>query len=131
MLPRKNRLTGNRDFKRVFANGKTVVNKLLVLKVLQKSGELASRFAFSASAKFRKSVNRNRAKRLLRETVRLAMSRIQPFGFDAVMIARPLLRETHFDEVSANVEDALRKAGLLIEPAKIEDSGDSTTKNRE
>ncbi|MFA6666420.1 MAG: ribonuclease P protein component [Armatimonadota bacterium] len=113
MLPKKNRLSSKEDFRRVFVGGKTYSHRLLILKVLMKGGESDARFAFSASSKLRKSVIRNRSKRLLREAVRLLGNRLRMSGYDAVLIARPPIRESNFSEVSLAVCEVFQKAGLL------------------
>lgn len=113
MLPKQHRLTRSRDFKVVFAGGRTYVHRLLVLRVLRTAAESPSRFAFSASAKLRKAVPRNRAKRLLREAVRLLGERVAQSGYDAVLVARPPIMEAEFAEVSSAVEELFSKAGLL------------------
>lgn len=113
MLPKKNRLTSKEDFRRVFVGGKSYAHRLLILKVFMKEGEPESRFAFSASSKLRKSVIRNRSKRLLREAVRLLGDRLRMSGYDAVLIARPPIRESNFSEVSLAVCEVFQRAGLL------------------
>ena len=115
MLQREHRLTSNRDFKVVFSGGKTCVNRLIVLKVLPKSKERPSRFGFSTSSKLGNAIVRNRAKRLLREAVRLLGDRVKLQGRDVVLIARPPIREAHMCEVQRAVEELFRKAGLLVE----------------
>lgn len=113
MLQKQHRLTRTRDFKATFAGGRTSVHRLLVLKVLDREDERPSRFGFVVSANLGKAVSRNRARRLLREAVRLLGDRVQPSGWDAVLIARRPAREADFAEVSQAVELLLRKAGLL------------------
>lgn len=112
-MPKEHRLTSRRDFKAVFDRGGTYVQRLLVLKVLQKRKEEPARFAFSASSKAGKAVQRNRAKRLIREAVRLLDGQIRQTGYDAVLIARPPVVNLGLAEVSRVVEELFRKAGLL------------------
>ena len=113
MLKRERRLTSGRDFKAIFAGGKSYTNRLVVLRVMPKRGDQPSRFGFLTSSKLGKSVMRNRAKRLLREAVRLLQEKLNQTGYDAVLIARPGIRETGMAEVSPAVEELFRKAGLL------------------
>ena len=60
------------------------------------------------------AVDRNRAKRLLRDGVRAAESSIVG-GFDVILIARPSIVDFKAYEVSAAVEELLSRADLLCE----------------
>ncbi len=113
MLPREQRLTARRDFKRVYAGGKSIVNRLLVLRVLRKEERQVARFGFSSSSKLGNAVLRNRMRRLLRESVRSLAGNIRETGYDAVMIARPAARAATFVQIREAVEDLLRKANVL------------------
>lgn len=113
VLPKQSRLTEKRDFKSVFASGRTYVHRLLILKVRPKPGEQPGRWGFSTSSKLGKAVIRNRAKRLVRESVRLLGNRVGQTGYDAVLVARPPIREADFHAVSEAVAELLQKAGLL------------------
>ena len=112
VLKRERRLTSGRDFKAIFAGGKSCTNRLVVLKVLAKRGDQPSRFGFLTSSKLGKSVVRNRAKRLLREAVRLLEGDLQRTGYDAVLIARPGVPDASFAEVYEAVEELLRVGRL-------------------
>lgn len=113
MLKRERRLTSGRDFKAIFAGGKSYTNKLIVLRVMPKRGDQPSRFGFLTSSKLGKSVVRNRAKRLMREAVRLLQDDLQRSGYDAALIARPGVPDASFAEVRKAVEELLGKSGLL------------------
>lgn len=113
MLPRQHRLASSRDFRRVFADGRTYVHRLFILKVLPTAEEQPSRFAFSTSAKLGKAVVRNRAKRLLGEAVRLLGGQVKQRGRDVVLVARPPIWDARLDEILRAVEELFRKAGLL------------------
>lgn len=113
MLTRQHRLGSSREFKAVFSGGKTYAHRLLILKVLPTASDKPSRFAFSSSAKLGNSVARNRAKRLLRESLRLMKGRVKLYGYDAILIARPSSRDAHITEVRRAVESLLREAGML------------------
>ena len=112
MLAKQHRLASGRDFRAVFTGGTTYTHRLLVLKVLPRRDDRPSRFGFSASAKLG-AVAKNRAKRVLREAVRLLCGRLQQSGYDAVLIARPPMVKTGLAEVMRVVEGLFRKAGRL------------------
>jgi len=116
MLPREQRLTARRDFKRVYSGGRAFVNRLLVLRVLGKNGGQAARFGFSTSSKLGNAVLRNRMVRLLRESIRSLAGKIRETGFDAVVIVRPAARSATLTQIIEAAEDLLRKAKLLEAP---------------
>lgn len=71
-----------------------------------------SRFGFSASRKVGGAVQRNRARRLLREAVRLQVDVIRS-GWDLVFVARPAMATARFSEVAEACTRLLRRARLL------------------
>ena len=94
--------------------GRSWAHPLLVLCALPNDLE-HSRFGFSASHWVGKAVVRNRAKRLMREAMRLRQGDIKE-GWDLVLIARNPIREADFKQVNQAVEQLLRRAGLLKAP---------------
>ena len=59
----------------------------------------------------RGAVARNRAKRLLREALRLE-SRELPEGLDLVVVARPSVAAASYREIAGDIRDVLNAAGL-------------------
>jgi ribonuclease P protein component len=70
-----------------------------------------SRFGFTASRRVGNAVQRNRARRLLRESVRLQLETIEP-GWDLVFIARPAIVNKSFRQVDEACKRLLKKARL-------------------
>lgn len=111
MLQPDNRLRRSTDLERVRRQGHSWHHPLAILLV-QKNTCNVSRFAFIASRRVGKAVHRNRAKRLMREAVRLYLGRIKP-GWDCVIIARATATDVTFLQMETAVSQLLRRAHLL------------------
>lgn len=113
MLKKELRIRKQKDFDKIFSEGAYFSEKFLLLKIVE-NGLETSRFGFIVSNKVsKKAVERNRIKRLLRETVRLKWDKIKP-GFDAIFIFRDRATDKSFNEVDEVVERLLKRSGLLI-----------------
>ena len=112
LLP-ANRLTRARDFARVRGEGVAYRGRSCLLLVLPAAGEV-SRVGFIASKHgVGGAVQRNRARRRLREIVRRRWVRIPQHGYLLVFIAsRRTLDATH-QELASDVETLLAHAGAL------------------
>jgi len=107
------RLTSSTDFKRVRRFGKSYAHPLLVLVAMPDSiGEL--HIGVSASRSVGKAVQRNRAKRLLREATRPLLSQIFP-GWKIILLSRRTTPEASSQDVQIALAGLLRKAHLLKE----------------
>jgi len=108
MLQRKLRLRQKSEYKAVFDQGRNGVGKYVVVYVMRGP----QKFGFIASKKVGNSVQRNRARRLMREVVRLNLSNIQEDRC-FVFIARPTIKGVSYYEVEKSVRQTLAKAKLL------------------
>jgi len=116
MLPQENRLRRTDDLKRVRQHGRSRRHPLLIM-IVSGNQVQKSRFAFVTSRRIGTAVIRNRVKRLLRESVRLSLDRIEP-GWDCVLIANPSIAQVSFAEVQSVVLQLLDRLHILIDPAQ-------------
>ena len=113
-MKRSFRLTRSTDFKRVRSTGKSYAHPLLVL-VVSPAAENTLKVGVTAGRSVGGAVQRNRAKRLLREAMRLLLPAIRP-GCDLILIARQPLAVAAYEQVQATLSQLMRRANLLIPP---------------
>lgn len=113
-MKKQYRLRKSADFDRVRNAGRSWTTPMLVLCVL--ANDLPySRFGFAASKRVGQAVVRNRAKRLMREVVRLRQAGIRP-GLDLVWIARKLMAQADYAQVEQAVTQLLKQANAQGAP---------------
>lgn len=98
------------DFRRVWAEGRAWAHPLFIVRG-RPNGSERTRIGITASRKIGGSVQRNRARRLLREAARKLYADIVP-GWDLVLIARRGLLEVGEPEVTIALRNVLRQAEL-------------------
>ena len=85
----------NRDFRRMYARGKSYVSPALVTYVMRnRTGSL--RVGITTSKKVGNAVKRSRSRRVIREAFRMCACRVKP-GYDFVFVARgktPFVKST-------------------------------------
>lgn len=110
-MRRRNRLRESDRFQSVRRLGKSHKGRLVILIYLR-NGLDYSRFGFSASRRVGNAVQRNRARRLMRESVRLQFADIAT-GWDVIFLARTHIVGATFAEVDADCRRLLQQANLL------------------
>lgn len=100
-------LKKNRDFQKVYRNGKSFANKYLVMYVL-KNDLTSNRIGISVSKKVGNSVVRHHLTRLIRESYRLHEDMFDP-GLDIVVVVRVSAKNIKYHEM----ESALLHLGHL------------------
>lgn len=104
------RLRRPQDFRRVWKEGRSWAHPLFILWAAP--NELSNtRFGLTASRKVGNAVERNRARRLLREAVRHLASYVPP-GWDVVLVARRTILKAKAQRVQQALKAVLRRAEL-------------------
>ncbi|MDO4552647.1 MAG: ribonuclease P protein component [Bacillota bacterium] len=103
-------LRKKRDFSRLYSKGKSVGDRCLIL-FYRKNGFSYNRTAFLASKKVGKSVARNRARRLMKESYRELKEAFPP-GYDLLFIARNTINGLKCADVKKSMEAALKKSSI-------------------
>jgi len=99
------------DFSLIYSKGKSVGERYVVL--FSKKNNLSyNRVAFLASKKVGKSVERNRARRLLKESYREIKENLKD-GYDIIIIARKTINGLKCADVKSSICSAVKRAGLL------------------
>jgi ribonuclease P protein component len=118
-VKRNFRLTRSDDFKRVRSSGKSYAHPLVVL-VVTPAEQTSVRIGLTASQSVGGAVQRNRAKRLLREALRPLLPGLRPA--DLLLIARASLAKANLAQTSEALSTLFNRAKLLIEDETRESS---------
>lgn len=110
-MRRSHRLRQYTDIQAIRTNGQRCNHPLAVLLFRPNHGQ-NSRFAFVAGRHTGNAVQRNRAKRLLREAVRLHLNDIGA-GWDCLFIVRQATPQAAFTDVEEAVLHLLKRAHIL------------------
>ena len=112
-MERRFRLTRSTDIKRVRSMGKSYAHPLIVLIVLPAEGE-RTRFGVTAGRSVGNAVQRNRAKRLIREALRPLLPRVQP-GWKIILISRNPILNANLTEINSCLYQLFFRAKLFNE----------------
>ncbi len=107
---KKEVLRKQKDFSSIYKSGRSVPDRYVVL--FYKKNDLSyNRTAFLASKKVGNSVQRNRAKRLMKECYRLNSEKFSE-GFDLIFIARNSINGRNYRDVERSVLNAARRGKI-------------------
>ncbi|MFC1496976.1 ribonuclease P protein component [Verrucomicrobiota bacterium] len=111
-LSRSQRLTNSREIGEVLKEGLRYVGKHMVLYQGTGEGSSLRLGVIAAKASFRRSVDRSRVKRLLREAFRLNRSKFNTSN-DMLLLARRRILKASRQDVEKDLIVLARKAGIL------------------
>ncbi len=104
-------LRKQKDFNRVYKRGESKGSRYVV--VLYKSNDLGyTRTAFVSSKKVGNSVERNRSRRLMRESY-YSVSKYVKEGYDIIFVARNTINGAVQNDVQRAMYGAMKASGLL------------------
>lgn len=118
MLKKSHRIRLESEYKRVFSKGQKVYSPFFILFVTPaepdsiRISKIPTRFGFIASKKVGKAVDRNRAKRVIREIIRLNLININK-GFEVVIILSPKIVGQTYSVLENEILNSLKKANLI------------------
>lgn len=104
-------IRNQRDFSKIYKQGKSRGGRFTVI-LYKRNGLKISRSAFVASKKVGNSVERNRARRLMREAFRSLEPGIAN-GYDIIFVARNTINGCKEDEVEKQIRKSLKDCGLI------------------
>lgn len=111
-MDRKKKIKSKKDYDRVYQRGRRYSARSCV--VLWTNNDLGNnRYGIVVSKKVGKAVERNRARRRLREVIRKMDNRMLQ-GYDVVVVAKKGAVDMAFVELVWDCERVFKKAGLLM-----------------
>jgi ribonuclease P protein component len=117
-LSKEKRLRKNREYQFVYHNGKSYVNRLVVMHVLPRSPKHHTRVGFVTGKKIGCAVERNRCRRLMKEVYRLHQYELVD-GYDIVLIGRSFLKEVGYQEAEQSILQLFRRAKVLTKKRSL------------
>ena len=104
-------LTQNRDFLRLYKRGRSLVTPSLVVYITKNKLKI-NRLGITTSKKIGKAVQRNRARRIIKEAYRATEPLIQT-GFDFVFVARGKTVSLKTNDLLYVIRGMFTSAGVL------------------
>ncbi|KXK15607.1 MAG: ribonuclease P protein component [Chloroflexi bacterium OLB14] len=111
-MQKRFRLTRTDDFKRVRQTGKSFAHPLVVLVIQAHDSKEHLKIGITAGKTVGIAVHRNRAKRLLREAMRMLIPNIAS-GYDLILVARQKLVTASLTDTRSALINLFQRANLL------------------
>jgi len=112
MLKKISRLTKDKEFEKVFKQGKSAHNNLFSIKTLT-NNLLYNRFGIIVSLKVhKKATERNKAKRRIREALKVFDKKIKA-SQDIVVVCRPNLVNADYEQIKRFLNLTLKRLKLI------------------
>ncbi len=112
MLPRKHRLTADKDVTRVLRKGRAVFTNLLIIKALANDLGVVRTAVVVSTKVHKRAVKRNLIKRRVREVLAVLIPKIK-VGVDMVVTAQPEAVDRSQADLGTALEYCLKKIGLF------------------
>ena len=109
---KKEILRRKEDFSTIYKRGKSIPERFVVL-IYKKNNLDYNRISFLASKKVGNSVQRNRAKRLMKESFRQFEDDVK-VGYDYIIIARNTINGRKMGEVKESLMRAMKKGKRFL-----------------
>ena len=106
-------LSRNNVFRKLYARGKSVGNKYLILYYLPNFRGV-NYLGITVNKKIGNAVKRNRVKRLIKEAYRLMENQIKT-GYTFVLVARARKTECNYQTIQETLMELMKKKNLLQE----------------
>ena len=106
-------LKKNKEFKKVYENGKSYATRNLVIYCLNYEKGKKNRYGLSVSKKIGNAVVRNRLKRRLREIIREFESEKEFKGYDIIFIARKPVVNLDYHRLKRDVKKLYQKMNII------------------
>lgn len=123
MLPRDKRLTKKKDFMKLAVQGRPIFGPYMTLRI-RETLNAPTKVAFITSTKVMKlAVDRNRAKRRMREVVRGLWSEL-PLHFSLLFILKPETKDVAYDKLIEETRRLIAKIPeAMTKPPKVSSRG--------
>ena len=111
-LDKTRRIINNNEYRLVYKHGKYEVGRLCVLYRMPAAAR-KTRIGFVTGKKVGCAVERNRARRLMKEVYRLNQHQIRE-GYHIVIVGRGPLKDATYERAEKEILYLLRKSKLLV-----------------